>query len=219
MILFNTALGSMLFVILIIFAFFNAELVDMINASGVEKGEIAVIVAVVLSFIAASNTITASSVSLEGENLWIIRLAPVKTEEIFGAKLLLQIALTCIPGTIATVLVCALLQIPFWLSLLVWLCVSVMACLCAALGLIVNLKLPNLTWTSEIAAVKQSLSVVVAMFLSWGIAALLIAGHFTIGTLMGAELYLVFAAALYASAFGFMLVWLGTRGVKIFERL
>ena len=31
--------------------------------------------------------------------------------------------------------------------------------------------------------------------------------------------YLVFAAALYASAFGFMLVWLDKRGVKIFERL
>ena len=219
MILFNTAIGSMLFVILIIFAFFNAELVDMINASGVDKGEVAVIVAVVLSFIAASNMITASSVSLEGENLWILKSAPVKTEEIFAAKLLLQIALTCIPATLATVVVCALLEIPLLLSLLVWLCVNVTACLCAALGLIVNLKLPNLTWTNEIAAVKQSLSVVVAMFTSWGIAALLIAGHFTIGTLMGAELYLVFAAALYASAFGFMLVWLGTRGVKIFERL
>ncbi len=219
MILFNTVLGSMLFIILIIFAFFNAELVNMINASGVGKGEIAVIVAVVLAFIAASNTITASSVSLEGENLWIIKTAPVKTGEIFAAKLLLQIAITCIPATLATVVVCALLEIPILLSLLVWLCVNVTACLCAALGLIVNLKLPNLTWTSEIAAVKNSLSVVVSMFTSWGIAALLIAGHFTIGTLMSAELYLVFAAALYTSAFGFMLVWLGTHGVKIFERL
>ncbi len=219
MILFNTALGSMLFIILMIFAFFNAELVDTINASGVDKGEIAVILAVVLSFIASSNMITSSSVSLEGENLWILRLAPVKTEEIFGAKLLLQIALTCIPGTIATVLVCALLQIPFWLSLLVWLCVSVMACLCAALGLIVNLKLPNLTWTSEIAAVKQSLSVLVAMFASWGLSALIIGGHFSIGTLIGAEWYLLFVSALYAAAFVGMLVWLGKRGTKIFERL
>lgn len=219
MILFNTAIGSMLFIILVIFALFNAELVNLINASGADKGEIAVIVAVVLSFIAASNMITASSVSLEGENLWILKIAPVKTEEIFAAKLLLQIALTCIPATLATIVVCALLEIPLLLSLLVWFCVSVTACLCAALGLIVNLKLPNLTWTSEMAAVKQSLSVLVAMFVSWGIAALLIAGYFTIGALMSAELYLTFATALYASAFGFMLVWLGTRGVKIFERL
>lgn len=219
MILFNTALGSMLFIILMIFAFFNAELVNTINASGVDKGEIAVIVTVVLSFIAVSNMITASSVSLEGENLWIIRIAPVKTEEIFAAKLLLQIFLTCIPATIATIAVCALLKIPLLLSLLVWLCVNVTGCLCAALGLIVNLKLPNLSWTSEIAAVKQSLSVVVAMFLSWGIAALLIAGHFSIGTLMSAEWYLAFASALYAAAFACMLVWLGKRGTKIFERL
>lgn len=219
MILFNTAIGCMLFIILIIFALFNAELVDMINASGVDKGEVAVIVAVVLSFIASSNMITASSVSLEGENLWILKSAPVKTEEIFTAKLLLQIVLTCIPATLATVVVCTLLKIPPLLSLLVWLCVSVTACLCAALGLIVNLKLPNLSWTSEIVAVKQSLSVVVSMFASWGIAALLIVGYFTLGTLMSAELYLTLAFALYTSAFGFMLVWLGTRGVKIFERL
>ena len=219
MILFNTAIGSMLFIILIIFAFFNAELVEMINASGVDKGEVAVIVAVVLSFIASSNMITASSVSLEGENLWIIRLAPVKTEEIFTAKLLLQIVLTCIPATLATIVVCALLEIPLLLSLLVWVCVNAVACVCAALGLIVNLKLPNLTWTSEMLAVKQSLSVVVAMFTSWGLSALLIVGYFTIGTLMIAELYLTLAFALYASAFGFMLVWLGTSGVKAFEKL
>ena len=219
MILFNTAIGSMLFVILIIFAFFNAELVDMINASGVDKGEVAVIVAVVLSFIASSNMITASSVSLEGENLWILKSAPVKTGEIFTAKLLLQIAITCVPATVATIFVCALLEIPLLLSVLIWLCVNATACLCAALGLIVNLKLPNLTWTSEIVAVKQSLSVVVAMFMSWGIAALLIVGYFTIGTLMSAELYLTLAFGVYTSAFGFMLVWLGTRGVKIFERL
>lgn len=219
MILFNTAIGSMLFIILIIFAFFNAELVEMINASGLDKGEIAVIVAVILAFIASSNMITASSVSLEGENLWILKSAPVKTEEIFTAKLLLQIVLTCIPATIATVVVCSLLQIPFLLSLLVWLCVVVTACVCSALGLIVNLKLPNLTWTSEIVAVKQSLSVLVAMFTSWGLCALIIAGHFTIGALMGATLYLTFAFGVYAAIFGFMLVWLGARGTKIFERL
>ena len=219
MILFNTLIGSMLFIILIIFALFNAELVDTINASGFDKGEIAVIIAVVLSFIASSNMLTASSVSLEGENLWIIRLAPVKTEEIFIAKLLLQIGITCIPGTIASVVVCSLLEIPLLLTLLVWLCVSVVACLCAALGLIVNLKLPNLTWTSEIVAVKQSLSVVVAMFTSWGFSALLIAGHFTIGTLMSAELYLTLSFGVYGAIFGLMLVWLGKRGVKIFERL
>lgn len=219
MILFNTLLGSMLFIILIVFAFFNTELVATINASGFDKGEIAVIIAVVLSFIASSNMLTASSVSLEGENLWIIRLAPVKTEEIFSAKLLLQIGITCIPATIASVVVCSLLEIPLLLTLLVWLCVSVVACLCSALGLIVNLKLPNLTWTSEIVAVKQSISVVVAMFTSWGFSALLIAGHFTIGTLMSAELYLTLSFGVYGAIFGLMLVWLGTRGVKIFERL
>ncbi len=219
MITFNTVLGSMLFLLLIIFAFFNAELVQMIKASGVDKGEIAVIVAVVLGFIAASNTSTASSISLEGENLWILRSTPIKTEEIFAAKLLLQITLTCIPATLATIVVCALLEIPLLLSVLVWLCVNAVGCLCATVGLIINLKIPNLTWTNEIAAVKNSLSVVVAMFTSWGLAALLIAGHFTIGALMGAELYLTFAFALYTSVFGFLLVWLGTRGVKVFERL
>ena len=219
MILFNTIIGSMLFIVLIFFAFFNKELVETINASTVDKGEVAVIVAVVLSFIASSNTATASSVSLEGENLWIIRLAPVKTEEVFAAKLLVQIAFTCIPATLACIVVCALLQIPFLLSLLVLLCVMVVACLCAELGLIVNLKLPNLTWTSEIVAVKQSLSVLVAMFVSWGVAALLIAGYFTLGTLMSAEWYLTLASALYASVCGFMIAWLSERGTKIFERL
>lgn len=219
MILFNTALGSVLFIILIVFAFVNTELVDTIKTSGTDKGEVAVIVAVVLAFIASSNMITSSSVSLEGENLWIIRLAPVKTTEIFTAKVLLQTALTCIPATIATITVCALLEIPFLLSLLVWLCTCIVGFLCALLGLVVNLKLPNLTWTSEIMAVKQSLSVLVAMFVSWGLAALLIAGYFTIGKVTSAEVYLAIACAVYASVCAGLCVWLFKRGVQAFERL
>ena len=219
MILFNTALGSMLFIILLIFAFFNGELINTINASGVDKGEVAVIAAVLLSFIAASNTSTASTVSLEGENLWIMRLAPVTTREIFAAKLMMPIVLTCVPATIAVIAVCALLEIPLVLSLLVWVCVMVMGCLCSALGLIVNLKLPNLAWTSEMVAVKQSISVVVSMFANWGFAALIIAGHFTIGTLMSVGWYLALVVMLYAATFVGMLVWLGLRGTKAFERL
>ena len=45
--------------------------------------------------------------------------------------------------------------------------------LSGALGLVLGLKLPNLHWTSETAAVKQSAAPVLALFANWAVLALL----------------------------------------------
>lgn len=57
-----------------------------------------------------------------------------------------------------------------WASaLLALLCTAVYTLLCAALGLLFNLRLPNFNWTNETVAVKRSGSVVIAMFTNLGI--------------------------------------------------
>ena len=219
MIFLNASLGSILFLVLCIFALFNLDFCRQIASSALGKGEIAVILAIILCFIASSNIISASSVSLEGNSLWILRSSPVSVGLIFFAKIVLHILVTAIPALIAAILLCALLGIPVWTSLTVIGLVVAITVLGAVSGLAINLKLPNLHWTNEVAAVKQGLSVLIAMFAGWGVSALLIGGYFLFGKYLPAEGYLGICIALFALASGAIAWWLKKRGGDIFESL
>ena len=87
------------------------------------------------------------------------------------------------------------------------------------LGLVLGLKMPNLTWTNEITPIKQSAAVLIALFGGWGYALVLGGGYLLGGYVIGAALYLaVFAlvtAALSAGLYG----WLKRRGARIFAAL
>jgi ABC-2 type transport system permease protein len=107
----------------------------------------------------------------------------------------------------------------WWQVCLLLLTATIASLLFAAFDLTVNLKLPNLQWTNEIAAIKQSASVMVAMFGAWGIALLPLGGYFLFGKYMPAWGYAVLCLGLFAIATGVLFVWLAKKGAQIFKTL
>ena len=214
----NCWIGSVLLLILAILALVNRELIGQIVASGTSKEEVAVILSNILCFIVASNMLTASSVSLEGESLWVLRTMPIKTEEILKAKIFTHLLLTIPFLLISGTVVCILLRLQFWLSVLVLLVPFALAVLTAFSGLIINLHFPNLHWTNELVAVKQSLSPLVAMLIGWVLAGLAVGGWFLFGKYIGAW-YLVVLLALFTVVSVCLWQWLKTRGKVLFENL
>ena len=89
----------------------------------------------------------------------------------------------------------------------------------AAFDLAVNLKLPNLHWTNETAAVKQGASTVVAMFGGWGIALLPLGAFFLFGKYMLSWLFAVLVLAVFVAAATVVLTWIRKKGTKIFRFL
>ena len=89
----------------------------------------------------------------------------------------------------------------------------------AQLGLFVNLLAPNLTWTSEIVPIKQSLSVSLALFGGWGIVLLLGGIYFLLRKLVSPLAYLAVLTVLLLAAAVLLFLWLKNRGGRIFERL
>lgn len=219
MILFNAGLGSMIALVFAIYALVSPELCAQIANAPIDKGEVAIIVTVIVAFIATTNVITGSSVSLEGENLWILRSMPMDTLEIFKAKIAFHFLYTALPVSISLITICALLSIPFLTVAFAIATTLAVTVLCAVMGLAINLKLPNLKWTNEIVAVKQSISVLVSMFVGWAIAALFLGGHFLFGQYMYAEGYFAIALAVFLGAAAILWQWTKTRGVEIFESL
>ena len=113
-------------------------------------------------FIVIAST-TASAISLEGKNLWIVKSLPVDTRLILKAKL--NVALTIY---IPTVIVCgtlfnlALSPDPLFIVLMYALPLAY-SYFSALFGLKSNLGSPNFDWTNEVTVVKQSKPVLVTM--------------------------------------------------------
>ena len=175
--------------------------------------------AAMVAFVVAMAPITAPSISLEGKTLWILQSLPIPGRKALAAKLRLH----CLVMGIPTVLCCLALTIFMGLSAvdgveLVVFC-GLFVILTGALGLAVNLKMPNISWTNEAVAVKQSGSVLVSMLLDWGIV-LAFGGLWVLcHRVLSQTAFLALACLAEAVAAGLALRWLQTRGEAILETL
>lgn len=167
-----------------------------------------------IAFFIAMASPTASSVSLEGKNLWIVRSLPVDTRLILKAKLNVTLTLflpaVVITGTLFNIAlkpdplyVVLMYAIPFAYSYFV-----------AFLGLKCDLSSPKLDWTSEVTVVKQSKPVLLTMLagmLLTIIPALLALPLGMLPIIVAFVLVVVLDIVLYRN--------LMTKGVKQFESL
>ncbi|BFH59544.1 putative ABC transporter permease subunit [Paenibacillus azoreducens] len=118
---------------------------------------------VVSLFVILSCT-ASSAISLEGNNLWILKSSPVSKKSILLSKVAVNLTVTIPVSMISCVMLMISLRTGWIESLLLLVIPLIYACYSALMGVIVNLKLPNLEWTSEVTVIKQSASVFVSMF-------------------------------------------------------
>ena len=175
--------------------------------------------AAVIGFLLSTVAITGSSVSLEGENLWIIKEAPVSAQEALDAKAGFQLLLTC-PCTLTGVagLTWGLgLSLPEGAALLA--SGLAFACFTALMGLAANLLFPKLDAVNDMVVVKQSAAAMLSTF--GGMAAALACGGLVWGLskLTGDLAALAVCAAVLLLGSGILLRWLHTRGAERFVEL
>lgn len=156
------------------------------------------IVCAAVCMISGMNTITAPSVSLEGRQLWLAQSLPVQPWQVLRAKLKLHLLITQPAAIFCAVCLC----IAFGVDALS--CVTVLAAsllfvlLHASVGLLLNLRFPNLTWTNEVVPVKQSASVFFVLCGSWVFVVALGALYFAVRSFLGGTVYLLLCTLLFA---------------------
>ena len=182
--------------------------------------EATAVLAVGMAFaLAAMNDISAPSISLEGKNLWIAQSLPVTSWQILRAKLRLHVVLTVVPLLLYGV--CAAIGLHLTILQTVILLVAALAYVffSAALGLALNLKNPNLTWSNENIPIKQSMPVFVCLFGGWIYALCTVVVYFCLPEPVNAVLYLLPVTVVTISAAIALWIWLYKRGTKIYEAL
>lgn len=158
----NTIVGPIMGTIVVIVLLLGDE--GFLGAPGLLVNDVIVpILIVATTFMNGMIATTATSISLEGKNFWIIKSAPIAPEKVFIAKIAMNFILA-LPFTIINTIIItialkpnALLIIPIlFIPLLVNIFVGVF-------GLYINLVFPRLDWTAEVKVVKQSLSTFLSM--------------------------------------------------------
>ncbi len=182
-------------------------------------GALPVLVCGAIILIAATNPITAPSVSLEGKTVWLLQSLPVRATDVLKAKLRLHMYLCLGP----TVICAAALAWVFGLDILAAVLSAVLALLAtmffAALGLTLNLLRPNLSWTNETVPIKQSMPVFVVIFGGWLVAIIVAGAYFLLRKFCTVQIYQLACIVIFAVLDWLLGRWLMRRGAERFAAL
>lgn len=171
-------------------------------------------------FFCAINVISAPSISLEGESLWICKTIPVNPSDILIAKVRAHIII-CMPfvvifGIAANIV----LPVNAAMRIAVVLIPAASTVFMGHMGVICNLMLPKFDWADESIAVKQSLAVIATMGIGFGVAIVSFIAYAVIHMLPYADgIYVVLFFAAFVIADICMYRYLKNKGSKRFLEL
>lgn len=217
----NAGVGLIMLVALSVAAlFFRGTIEEVLRELADAGAEIPLfpLVLAAACFLIAMTQTTASSISLEGKQLWILKAAPIPVGSIFAVKVGFQMLLVVPCVLVSTV--CLAIAFSFTAGeALVFLLAGVAVGLCMALlGLFVNLCMPKLDAPNDMVVVKQSGAVLVTM-LACFILVLAAAGLYVLcqGALGAAAVFVPLALVLALCAA--LALLLATKGMQLFRAL
>lgn len=215
----NCALGTLLLPILgVVFLVKGPDLIEVLR-DVFGSSAVTVLVCTALCMACSMNDTAASSVSLEGKNIWLPRSLPVEPWQVLRAKLRVQLLLTMPLLLFASL--CAVIamrpSVGEFIALI--LLPQILVIFMALLDLTLDLKRANLGWTNELAPIKQSFQVTVAIFGTWIYCIALAGIYLGLTPPLGAAAYLFFFAAVTAFAALWLYLWLRKKGASRFMEL
>jgi ABC-2 type transport system permease protein len=223
---FNTAFGPL---ILIVFAIVIAVLGPdkIISAMGIPAADIGmiskdltyVILAGAFCLFPSMTSTTASSISLEGKQLWILKAHPVSTDDVFWSKYMLNILLLVPASVFASILIGVRVQMPPVQIAGFAAVIGLLGVLVSLIGLIANLLFPRFDWDNETSVVKQSMSVIMAMIFGFAAACIPFVLYFIFLQKFGFLGFCAVGILVYGALCAGSYFFLTTTGKKLFEAL
>ena len=160
----NSGIGLVFLVALSVYATVKREMLIELGTMLFGSADcLAPVAALALVFLSSMNMMSASALSLEGKNLWIIKSIPVKESTLLLSKALPQIIICTPPVLISSVLMIIATGASPLYSLFIIAIPAVANVAYAFLGLIFNILAPKFVFDNEAQPVKQSLAVFLTM--------------------------------------------------------
>jgi len=211
----NTGIGAIMLVILsvVLLILGGGRLQEVLQMPGLMEilGRAAPFV--IALFVGLTCT-SGCSISLEGKQLWILKSIPVQTKDILWSKLRVNLQLLVVTIAISSTLFAIALKASPLETLMMYVTPLAYAVFISTFGLKLNLNFPNFDWDSEIRVIKQSMPVMVVIFVGMGISIAPIILAVIFGSVV---LYTVTAALVVVDIFLYRNIM--TKGVRQFDAL
>lgn len=174
---------------------------------------------VLVGMFVAMGIITPAAVSMEGKSIWIVQTLPIDPWEVLHAKERMSAVLNFLPAMF-TVIACGIVVRLDTISLaLATLATIIFIWLSADFGLFLNLRHPNLSWSSVTIPIKQGLPVIISLFGGWLFAVVIGVGAFFACKITTPIVCLICLNALLIILLTLVHEWLKKRGAEIFATL
>ncbi len=161
---------------------------------------------------------TYCAISMEGKNFWILRSAPISSQTVLTAKLLVNTVVETLPGMLISLVYGIILGIGAGYIAFAVLCGAVISTVYGIFGLLLNLKFPMLEWENETIPVKRGKSCIFTMLLNFLIVVIIgVAGWFLLKVNSYLALAVMFVFALLCLFVG--LYFLYGEGERLYEKL
>ncbi len=214
----NSGMGILMMIVAAVALIWKAEDIRAILTM-ISEDILPLIVVGAVCMLAAMNVITAPSVSLEGRNLWIVQSSPIPTDKILMAKMKLHILLTAVPAILIIAAFEWVVRTTIVFTVMIPIAVLLFIVFMASVGLMLNLKMPNLDWTNELVPIKQSAAVMLSLFGGWAAIIVLAIPYALLFGHVSTIAYLSLVCLLLLGADIVLLRWIKTKGCRIFESL
>ena len=214
----NTAIGPIIMLIASISTLFiGKDTIDEILGYSEMSNVIPVILLNAFMFLIGLSCTTNSSISLEGNRLWIIKSLPIDVKTIFKGKILMNLVIT-VPAIIISNIVIAIgIKLSIKYLIINIIITNIFALLSSILGLLINLYFPKMEWSNPTSVVKQSAAVLVTILSTIGVV-IICAGLFI---LLRNSVILYLLAVLVVLSVLVLTVWniLIVKGIEKFKAL
>ena len=217
----NCGFGAILLPIVGVLALVRGSaLMQMLaQMGGVPAELLTVLIPAVVALFAAMCPIAAPSVSLEGKSLWLLRSLPVTPWQVLRAKLAVHLTVTLPAALLCAVCLLLVVRPTLLLAALSLLLTALLCLLLALAALWLGLLMPNLTWTSEIAPIKQGAAVAISLLGGWVFAAAVGVSGALLAPRLGAGGCLLLLSGVAVVLSRVLAAWLSKRGAKRFAEL
>ncbi len=217
----NMGLGVILTAVLPVLGWiFSWQIQNFVDLLELSSADVALIVCAMITFCASTMPVSVPSVSLEGQNIWILKSMPVQTREILQSKLRLHCWL-CVPvSAVAAVVLTAVCGCGIVDVVIAGVIAALIALLTGLLGMVCGLKWAKLDYINEAYPCKQSVAVLITMFGIMGIPLVLgLVYMLLLCEFLSAQVFLALLALVLAAVnFGLYRLMMGW-GVRKWEML
>lgn len=214
----NTIIGAIVLLVLSIYiATMGYSGITKLFGMELPKNLIVGVLAVAFGALCATSPISASAISLEGKNMWLLKSSPINERQLFTSKVLVHLSIIQLPLLVASTLVSIFLKLNLIECIAMFIMPTLMNFIVVYGGLLINLWQPVLDFDDETKVVKQSLAVLITMLGGMVLSIVPIILYKT--TTLSLKLIFMITSGFYALLLAIIIILLYTVGVKMFRKI